>query len=324
MKNLFFLFAICVLAFSSCMKEEIPVSPHAPGELESKQVELGIYYSDQVWYNIENGMEVARNHKTAWDLAFENNGPGSRITINSANIPYIAKTNETDITLVKDTTGATWYWDEFSGNLDSTAIGDWAANPQIYLLNRGKDEFGKPLGISKLFIDSTTDNNFYFRYAELSSDVWSSGVINKDSDYFYSYFSLKGTGSQVQIAPPAKDWDVLFSQYTFVFYDMVPIVPYLVTGVILNPNDPYSLKVFDKNFEAISREDIMNPKANERIDNIGYNFKWYDFDAGYYITDPSKNYIFRNQQGKMFKIHFLDWYNQAGEKGSPSFEYSEL
>ena len=105
---------------------------------------------------------------------------------------------------------------------------------------------------------------------------------------------------------------------------MQPIVPYLVTGVLLNNNTPHSTKIFEKNFEAISREDAIGPHSNHRIDNIGYNWKWYDFDAGYYITDPSKNYVFKAQTGKYFKIHFLDWYNQNGEKGAPSFEYSEL
>ena len=318
------LFLSWVFFFASCEKDEIPIAKHPPGESKTTAVEMGNYYPDQVWYNIETNTEVARNHKTDWDLAFENTGPGWRITINSANIAYIAHTNETDVTLVKDTTGMDWKWDEFSGNLDSTAIGDWKTNQRILILNRGKDELGKSLGISKLFIDSVTDSHFYFRYTKLNSDTWNSGSVAKDANYFYSYFSLKGTGSQVQIAPPMKDWDLLFSQYTFVFYDMTPIVPYLVTGVLLNPNQPLSNKVFDKSFEDITSNDMLQPSANQRIDNIGYNWKWYDFDAGYYVTDPSRNYIFTSQSGRVFKIHFLDWYNQHGEKGTANFEYSEL
>lgn len=324
MKNWILYLSISVVFISSCQKDEIPIAAHTPGELETSQVEMGIYYPDQVWYNIETGMEVSRNHKTDWDIAFENNDPGWRITINSANIAYIAKTGTTDITAVKDTLNAVWRWDEFSGNLDSTAIGDWRTKPEIYILYRGKNEFGRSLGVSKLMIDSATENNFYFRYAALSEDVWQNGVIHKDSNYFFSYFSLKGPGNQVQIAPPTADWDILFTQYTFVFYDMTPIVPYLVSGVLFNPNETYSAKIFNKSFDDISRSDMLNPKANERIDNIGYDWKYYDFDAMYYITDPNKNYIFRNQSGRMYKIHFLDWYNEKGEKGTPSFEYSEL
>lgn len=324
MKNWGIFIALSFVFLSSCMKEEQPIQPHEPGELETNQVEMGIYYPDQVWFDMETGMEVARNHKTDWDLAFENNTPGWRITMNSALNARLAKTGTTDITQVTDTTGADWLWDEFSGNLDSTAMGDWRDNPEIYILKRGQDEFGKYLGTTKLLIDSVSDTHFHFRHAEISQTNWTSATIAKDSNYFFSYFSLKGTGNQVQIAPPTKDWDLLFTQYTFVFYDMIPIVPYLVTGVVLNHNQTYSRKVFDKSFESITSKDLVNYDANQRIDNIGYDWKWYDFDARLYITDPSKNYVFISQTGKAYKIHFLDWYNENGEKGTPTFEYAEL
>ncbi|MFT4752674.1 MAG: hypothetical protein ACI9GM_001273 [Salibacteraceae bacterium] len=324
MKKLFSFLVVFVVFFASCEKDEIPVAKHAPGEVETQEVRLGNYYPDQVWYNIAEGVEVSRNNKTAWDLAFENNAPGWRLTINSANNAYISPTGKTDITQVKDTIGAIWKWDEFSGNLDSTAIGNWQDQSQIYILDRGKDELGKPLGTSKFLIDSVDANTFYFRHAAINEDTWTTANINKDSSYFFSYFSLIGTGNQVQIAPPTQDWDLLFSQYTFVFYDMTPIVPYLVTGVLFNPSKTYSTQVFDKPFEAISSSDILSPIANQRIDNIGYNWKRYDFDQGYYITDPSKNYVFRTQNDKMYKLHFLDFYSQQGEKGTISFEYSEL
>lgn len=324
MKNWGFILIGMMLFFGSCEKDEIPVQPHAPGDVTNKEVEIGNYYSDQVWYSIENGEEVARNHKTDWDLAFECNEPGWRITMNSANIAYSSATGETDLLAITDTIGMTWKWDEFSGNLDSTAIGDWRTTPEIFVLNRGKNELGKPLGLTKLIFDSVTDEAFYFRHTEFNTNQWISDSVIKNADYTFSYFSLKGTGSQVDIAPPKTEWDIVFTQYTFVFYDMTPIVPYLVTGAILNPNNTYSAKRFDKEFSDITSDDILSSVYNQRIDNIGYDWKYYDFDNGYYITLPEKNYIFRAQSGKMFKIHFLDWYNNQGEKGSPSFEYSEL
>ena len=215
-------------------------------------------------------------------------------------------------------------WDEFSGNLDSTAIGDWRTTNQIYVLNRGKDELGKALGIIKLKIDSVTASSFFFRYAGFNDTEWTSQEITKQPDYFFSYFSFKAGGNQVQIAPPITDWDIVFTQYTFVFYDMVPIVPYLVTGAILNPQNPYSAKEFTVPFADINRDFILSANFNERTDNIGYNWKYYDFDAAYYITLPEQNYIVRSQSQKMYKLHFLDWYSDQGEKGTASFEYAEL
>mgnify|MGYP000155923454 FL=1 len=315
---------VSVLFFASCEKDEIPVEPHPPGNVVSQQVEMGYYYPDQIWFNIETGTEVSRNHKTAWDLAFECNDPGWRVTINSANNAYIAQTEETDINAVTDTTGMDWKWDEFSGNLDSTAIGDWRSNPKIYVLDRGKDEVGKHLGVSKLMVDSVTADSFYFKFSDIQGTSWVNASISKDSNYVFSYFSLNSGGQQVTIAPPKTEWDIVFTQYTFAFYDMDPVVPYLVTGVLLNPYHAYSTKCYDQNFADITLNSTSNYSYNQRIDNIGYDWKYYDFDQGYYITLPEKNYIFRSHNGKKYKIHFLDWYNDQGQKGSPTFEFSEL
>ena len=311
------------LLFSSCEKEEIPVAKHTIGETESIEVAIGNYYSSQVWFNIENGTEVARNNKTDWDLAFENNEPGWRITMNTANFSSIARTNKTDITAITDTIGNTWSTDECSGNLDSTGIGNWKKGTGIYILNRGKDEQGKHLGFTKFLIDSVTDQNFYFRYATLNETDWTSAKITKDNNYLFSYFSLRDK-KQVQIAPPTKDWDLLFSQYTHIFHDMTPAATYLVTGVLLNPQSTYSAKVFDKTFEEITSNDISELNTNNRIDNIGYDWKSYNINKGYYTTNIFKSYVLKSQSEKLYKIHFLDWYNDQGEKGVFNIEYSEL
>jgi hypothetical protein len=322
--NWFLTLFIAVLFLSSCEKDELPVPPHPPGNILTEQVEMGAYYPDQIWFDIETGTEVSRNHKNDWDLAFECNNPGWRITLNSASNAFIAPTGKIDINTVIDTVGLVWQWGASSGNLDSTAIGDWKTTPQIYVLDRGKNELGGHLGFTKLMIDSVNTDDFFFRFSDLTGNTWTSATVSKDSSYIFSYFSLKSGGQQVTIAPPKKDWDIVFTQYTHTFHDMNPPVSYLVTGVLLNPYLTYSAKCFDKEFSKITNNDILNYTFNNKQDNIGYDWKFYDFSQGYYVTLTKKNYIFKSHSGKMYKIHFLDWYNTKGEKGSPTFEYSEL
>jgi len=184
-------------------------------------------------------------------------------------------------------------------------------------------EVGKSLGMAKVIFDSVSSTHFYFRYADFNGATWKSTSITKDSNYVRSYFSFKDE-SQILVAPPKQEWDICFTQYTYIYYYMNPVVAYLVTGVTLNPTNSLSAQVFDKSFESITMDDLVKYEVKSRIDNIGFDWKYYDFDAAYYITNPKKNYIFRAQTGKMYKIHFLDWYNNQGEKGTASFEYSEL
>ena len=40
------------IVFISCEKEEIPISPHTPGNVLTNQIELGIDYRYQVFYDL--------------------------------------------------------------------------------------------------------------------------------------------------------------------------------------------------------------------------------------------------------------------------------
>ena len=324
MKNWAISLLSALLFLASCQKDEIPVAPHTPGEVEAKMVEMGGLYKDQIWYDLETATEVSRNYKTMWDLGFETTSEGWHIVLNSANRMQVALTSDDNLASITDTTGLNFTWDTHTGNMDSTGIGNWKNTSNIYVLDRGKDEEGKPLGLAKVIFDSANASTYFFRYADFNGTEWQSTTISKDSNYVYSYFSFKNSGEQVWVAPPKQDWDICFTQYTYIYYYMNPMVAYLVTGVIINPTQPFSVQIFDMQFEDITYDHMSQYENDPRIDNIGWDWKQYDFDAGYYVTNPSKNYIVKTQSHKMYKIHFMDWYNQDGEKGSPTFEFSEL
>ena len=315
---------VLVLFFASCEKNEMPIPPHPPGETTPSTVVMGTLYADQIWYNIESNTEVSRNKKTIWDLAFDCSEDGFHVLLNSANRMQVALTNDSNLGTVTDTFGLEFTWDSHTGNLDSTGIGDWRTTSNLYVIDRGLDEVGKSLGQAKIIFDSLNETTYFFRFADFDGDTWTSASVKKDSLFTHSYFTFSNGGKTLSIAPPKTDWDFCFTQYTYIYYDMNPVVAYTVTGVVLNRTSPFSIQIFDKPFADITSDDIVKYPSKPRVDNIGFDWKYYDFDAGYYITKPNKNYIFKAQSGKMFKIHFLDWYNDKGEKGTASFEYSEL
>ena len=324
MKNWVLVSIAALFLFSSCEKDETPITPHTPGELQTSEIVMGTLYADQIWYNIESNTEVSRNNKTDWDLAFDCTDDGFHVLLNSANRMQVALTQDSNLSTVTDTNGIGFTWDSHTGNLDSTGIGNWKNTSNLYVIDRGRDEVGKTLGLRKIIFDSLVNQTYHFRFSDFDGTQWTQFTIEKDSNYTHSYFTFNNNGKAISIAPPKKDWDLCFTQYTYIYYYMNPMVAYLVTGVTMNRDNPFSIQVFDKSFEDINSQDILNYPSSKRVDNIGFDWKFYDFDNGYYVTLPSKNYIFRTQTGKMYKIHFLDWYNNKGEKGTPSFEYAEL
>ena len=57
---------------------------------------------------------------------------------------------------------------------------------------------------------------------------------------------------------------------------------------------------------------------------IGWDWKQYDMSSGPYTVDVTKNYIVKNQNGLYFKLRFIDFYDDIGEKGAPKFELQKL
>lgn len=314
---------ITVLIFASCHKEETPVAPHKPGENEYTEISIGSIYSDQVWFDLERNIEVSRNKKTAWDIAFQCDADSHFIILNSANNMRAGLTDKTEISDVTDTVGVAPKWDAPSGNLDSSAIGNWQLNSTIYVIDGGTDERGNHRGLSKLRFDSVVNGTLYFRYASWTDALWTNATLVKEKDYTYAYFSFN-IQQQVTIAPPKNEYDIVFTQYTTTFYNAPSPSPYLVTGFLQNPYFANSTKVYDLSFEEINLNNSTNYKCVNRIDNIGYDWKTYDLNAGYYTVLTDQNYVLRTKSGKRYKMHFLDFYNSDGEKGTATIEFAEL
>ena len=63
---------------------------------------------------------------------------------------------------------------------------------------------------------------------------------------------------------------------------------------------------------------------NNNNDMVGYIWKEYDLNAGEYTVFSNINYIIQDKNDKYYKLHFIDFYNNLGEKGYPKFEIQEL
>jgi hypothetical protein len=310
-----------LLILSGCEKEELPVPPHQSGNVTSNQLVLGNDYRNQLFYHLSSNKEVSRHLKTDWDLGFEASEAGWHIVLNSARGGAATSAKGRAFANIINTSGLNWKWDVHSGNLDSTAIGDYREQKMVVVIDRGYDHLGNHTGYRKLQIEDVNDNSYRIRYALLDNSKDTTIVLHKDSSLNMLSFSFDHHAA-VPIEPTKSEWDLLFTQYIHLFED--PPTPYLVMGVLINRYRTAVAVETIKPFEEISRHDLSEYHFNDAVNAIGYDWKEYDLGASLYTVFPQYNYIIKTQENRYFKLHFVNFYSTSGEKGAPKFDLQEL
>jgi hypothetical protein len=329
-----------LLLLSSCLKEEDPVTPpDFLGDVETATIPMGKNYEKQFFFDLGTNQIVASNYRSEWDLAFECGAEGHHILLNTSKLMFAWNTGITDFYAVTSADSAQWKWDVASGNLDSTAIGQWGTYADgnvtsfrnIYLINLGKDPFGNSYGIRKIDFGELKNNTYRLKFANLDGSDEHIFEIKKNNDYSFMYFSFANGGELKTIAPKKNEWDLVFTVYTHIFSETPDniqqpdtLIPYTVTGVLLNRAGVAAALITGVPFQEIGLEQAMAVPLDEKnIDVIGYNWKLFNFNAVTYEVLPDKIYIIRDSEGYLYKMRFIDFY-QSGEKGYPKFEFQRL
>ncbi len=318
MKNLLYLFLL--IGIVSCEKDEIPRSKPIAGSADVVYVTMGSDYANQLFYNLKDKKVVLQNNREIWDLGFESTADGFHIVLNGSKLMGISKTAFTELSAVSSAEDVAWNWDRPSGDFDSTAIGDWRNDANVYLVDRGSSTTGANLGKMKLKILSVTATKYQIEWAEVSEMTSHFSTITKNEAGSFTYFSFN-TGEAVTVEPAKETWDLCFTSYTHVFDAHTP---YLVTGVISNRAGVRVKPISDKSFADITYVDYLSSNFNNFINNIGYNWKVYDFDNSVYVVDMSQNFVIETAEGRVYKLHFLDFYDDFGVKGTPTMEMQEM
>lgn len=307
--------------FLSCEKAEIAIQPHQTGDALTDSVAMTSDYRNQLYFDLKTSSVVTSNEKTEWDLAFESGSDGNHIFINTAKSMFIAKTNETFASKT-DTIGLDWHWETANGHIDSTAFEGWSTS-DLFIVDFGYSYDGSHLGFGKLRIVELTSTNWTIDYSSLAETTPHHITLQKNDLYNATFFSFTAGGLEVSIEPPKADWDICFTQYTHIFYGMEN-TPYLVSGVTLNRYLVQASEDFESEFLNITYETIVNHPTSYIKDLIGYDWKFFDFSVSKYTIDPTQNYIIKSTEGLYYKLHFVDFYNETGDKGYPKFEFQQL
>lgn len=313
-----YLFAGLVLLIS-CEKGEIAVPAHDSGDVLENSVAMEQDYRNQLFFDLETNSVVSSNLKTDWDIAFESSPTGFHVTLNTSKgmAVHCSELDFVDITSADD---LVWTWDAHSGNLDSTGVGNWLEEEKLYVVDRGYNYVGSHLGYAKLKFVSVNESTYEIQFASIEESIPLTSTITKSLECHMTYYSFES--GLATIAPPDFEWDLMFTQYTHLFSD--PISSYVVSGVLLNRHETSAIIISDKNFQEVKFEDVADLDLKTELNSIGYKWKWYDFDAGLYLVNSDICYIIRTSSGFYYKLRFLDFYNESGEKGYPRFEFQQL
>lgn len=286
------------------------------------QVSVQAGYSNQSYYNLENG-EVENISNQDWDLGFDASSFGSTIRINGANgiELFVAPFTIADWSTI-DTAGMgswtslidsdlDWSKGAFNADFDSNNPSDlgWGEYNSITHFVIGTKTFVIKLNdgsVKKILIEQLGSGTYTFKYGNLDNTNEITETIAK-ADYVeknFSYYNLT-TSAELDREPLTNAWDIVFGKYITEIY---PGATYGVTGALLNIGvTAYK----DANVETSSADLDVNATYSEEINTIGYNWKSFNMSSFSYILDDSATYFIKTVEGDVWKIGFTGFGGSA-------------
>jgi len=326
-------FILLSLAFHSCFKKDDMIPVHPRGPVKTDTIAMTDTYKYQVYFDLASGNAISTNLKTESDLGFECSSTGWKIILNTSDFMKVADLGVIPFGQAHDTAGMKMKFDKSDGNPDSLAFGRWftihnadtLSLNHVYAVSRGLDQDGNPLGLYQVVFDSLKKGIYYFRCARLNGQDAHAADITKDPSVNYIWYSFSSGGAVKNLEPPKGSYDLVFTQYTtLLFTDAGEAYPYLVTGVLLNRNAVEAVKDSIHDFATIGLETANSFQLSPELDVIGYGWKKFDFNAGSYTVRTGIFYVIRDKSGYLYKLRFIGFYNEKGEKGYPVIEYQAL
>jgi predicted transcriptional regulator len=333
-----FILTVTAVLFSGCEKEEaLYPKPNVPAGLQTKSFAMGEFYKNQLWFDFESQKEYT-NAFGQWDLGFSCNGEPKIILCAGKHSNYsVAKVLNVPFNdiHVLDLKKLNWEFDSPCGDADSLAFKNcFVKQPQGY----------SGLSNETYIIDLGTDTSYTKRYIKMKIHTVRGGVyeiqwgfvfepgefyltkIYTNTSYNYAYFSFF-TKDLVKNEPVENNmWDIVFTTYKETIPDdNGKMYPYIIRGALIN-DQKLSVCQIDNGiaFEDCNLDYASKQSYNKKLDEIGYDWKQYSQSAGKYTIVPNRYYLLKTKNGNIFKMRFVDFYDDQGRKGFPKLAWQIL
>ncbi len=308
----------------SCQKEEKFTQEELAGIINLNEefglklgsTSIGEDYSMQTYFDLGSNQNVGSNNKELWDLGFSSSG--AHIILNSAKSGLRAAQIESawEESIIK----SDWEldFDLPTGNLEDLCIG--TSFEETILIDRGLTSSGEEIGCVKVWV-SFENGSYFIKVSNLDNSMEQEFVLEQNSIYNYVYLNV--AIGQVSVAPPKVEWDLIFTHYLHVYDPETNPFPYQVTGCLINSEGVSVTEIGDIPFDEINMQTTEGLTFSEEWDEIGFDWKYFDFDLGF-ITLDNRVYIIKDTEGETFKLRFTSFYDNNGVKGNPQFEFQKL
>lgn len=334
-----FLFIIMVLSISlsSCFPEDSQVAQYQRGDAKLGIADITEDYNQKVYYNLNENRVVKVSNYNDWDISFETNDESFYIMFNPAIIGGAINLGQVSFdTIITSPSKIKWTYDDYGKSIDSGAIGKWweisnnqiSSKKDVYVINLGIDIVGRNVGYRKFQITNIDENFYYIKFSDLNNNNLTEFQVPIDKNYGRMTFTFKNNGAITYSEPKIDSWDILFTKYSEYFEETF-FLPYSVNGVLLNYNKTlaYVADSTDNTYSELNLENLEYDKFQNNINTIGWDWKAYIFDIGYYTVNVKKTFVIKDSKGYYYKLRFLDFYtlkNNITSKGNISFEFLKL
>jgi len=329
---------LALLAFlPGCFAEDerIPAL-EIPRDLRAARLDSSIY-THQTYFDLDKGQAIATHSLYAWDLSFES-GDGFRVLLNSGRLMAVAELEGATFgqpVSAPPASSPLWRWDALSGNLDSTAFGEWGrwdqAEPsslgKVYVLDLGIDANGAPLGMRQLSFGDFSDGHYLLRHARLDGSEPRESRVPKVPGRAFVQHALAWPDQGALLLQP-ESWHLVSSQVraNLQIPGTETFLPYLVRGAYTNRQSSRAFSLGQElPFDSVDWELSQTVFFDERIDNIGHDWKTFDLEgSNLYSVLDDKIYLVRASDERLYKLRFVGFYGPDGERGLVGFEYQRL
>jgi len=322
---------LVIVMLTSCEPEEpLYSAPKQIQGLQTLMLDLGEDRNRDIWVNL-GGVQTVATDGSLWDLGFSCVSGRWDMIINNGNDAWLYRGDTGNINRTFKIPTSGWRYDHPSGDPDSSAIGSWSPDGSssygyCYILDRGSN---KPAALRyiKFKLGRVENDDYVLRYGGLNDSLTREVRISRQAGKNYAYLSFE-KGDTLGAEPLRRDdWDLVFRKYKTNIIETGTGIPYdyVAVGCLLNPNGVQCAEVpADTPVESVTRSYAESLPLSSRLDIIGYDWKQFDRLSGKYTVNYKRIFVIRNTASQWFKLRFIDYYNDLGQRGYPKFEYERL